>query len=296
MTPVRERRVITDRVLLLALDQLYRERMRRHEVDELLDCASTVAAAIGVEPTEVPIEGYYTESPQLSRYFLLMRALQAAPRGQRSRVADLPQFQRLQQVVTSPIFGVPTDDLHLLPKGRDPLCWALEGLRPSQCSVPVITKRACEEAVSRDDCSLVGLAALIEDSVVLAALRESVVLYAAIGYLGLDSLGEPEYVWEVTPLVAERAEGFIRKFCELFDDCLPAPHPDNAEVYWDAYDEEEILGRCVRIAVDDSCQPPRHYHWGIRWGPGTDLVVDDFWCDEIWTAERYRRERGGALW
>jgi len=297
MTPQVELRVISDRVLLLALDQLYRKRMKLHEASELLRCAESVASAIGLEPSQVPIEGYYTESEQLSRYFLLMRGLQATPDFYRSRLEGLPEFRRLLQVATSPMFGTPTEEGFLLPTGRDPLYWALKGLRAADCTVPEITGRAYREAMARTtDCSLVGLAALSEDAVVLAALRESVVLYAALETLSPMIPSVPRYVWNVSPVVAERTERFVQTFFDLFADRLPRPHPDNAELFWDAYDEEDLLGRCVRIAIDDSRRPERHYHWAVRRGPEDDLVVHDFWDEELWTTERYKREHEAWLW
>jgi len=297
MTPQIELRVITDRILLLALDQLYRRRMKLHEANELLGCAETVTRALGLEPRPVPVEGYYTESKELSRYFTLMRGLQTAPASDRSRLGDLSEFRRLLQVASSPMFGTPTEDGYLLPTGRDPLYWALRGLQPADCTVPEITGRAYREAMARkDDCSLVGLAALSGDAVVLTALRESVVLYAAVEYLSVQFPSVPQYVWNVSPVVAERAERFVQAFFDLFDDQLPSPHPDHAEVFWDAYEEDDLLGRCVRIAVDDSRLPERHYHWAIRRGSEEDLVVHDFWEDEIWTTERYSAKHQAWLW
>lgn len=54
--------VVDNRVFLLGLDQLYRERVKRHESTELLTCARAVAARLNVAPAAVPIEGYYTET------------------------------------------------------------------------------------------------------------------------------------------------------------------------------------------------------------------------------------------
>jgi len=56
--------VVDNRVFLLGLDQLYRERVKRHESTELLTCARAVAARLNVAPAAVPIEGYYTETKE----------------------------------------------------------------------------------------------------------------------------------------------------------------------------------------------------------------------------------------
>lgn len=66
-------RIVDNRVFLLGLDQLYRERMKRHESTELLTCARAVAVKLNVPPADVPIEGYYTETKDLTEYFRLTR-------------------------------------------------------------------------------------------------------------------------------------------------------------------------------------------------------------------------------
>src|SRR5262245_8171078 len=109
-----ERCVVSNRVFLLGLDELYRESMKRNERDELLRCARETASALSVPPADVPIEGYYTEDDRLTEYFRLMRTLQQVPRWRDSEVADLPGFKRIRQVTESPIFGPPLDGPYLL--------------------------------------------------------------------------------------------------------------------------------------------------------------------------------------
>ncbi len=45
----------------------------------------------------------------------------------------------------------------------------------------------------------------------------------------------------------------------------------------------------MRIGYDDTRTPMMHYHWAIN--RSGHLAVDEFWMPEIWTTERYRRER-----
>lgn len=71
--------VVTNRVFLLGLDELYRQAVRVHERGELLNCARVVAVALGVEAVDIPVEGYYASDPKLTAYFLIMRALQNVP-------------------------------------------------------------------------------------------------------------------------------------------------------------------------------------------------------------------------
>ncbi len=64
-----ERRVITNRIFLLGLDELYREAMKQNERGELLACARITAKALSLEPADVPVEGYYSEDDELTEYF-----------------------------------------------------------------------------------------------------------------------------------------------------------------------------------------------------------------------------------
>src|SRR5262245_53169194 len=96
-------RVVDNRVFLLGLDELYREKMKLHERSELLDAARSTCGALVVEPHSGPVEGYYSEDECLTEYFQRMRALQDVPGDQSSRVAKLPAFRRLLEVCSAPL-------------------------------------------------------------------------------------------------------------------------------------------------------------------------------------------------
>ncbi len=264
-----------------------------HERDELLACARKVAAALGVKAADVPVEGYYADDPELTEYFRLLRALQNVGGARISKVAALLEFQRLTEVTGSAIYGRPVRNGKLLPVGRDALSQALIATAP-EWTVAGLIAMAHAVAQETDDISLVALAALSQDPVVLAALRESVVLYAE-WVVGSPPGIQPKivYVWQVDDELADRAGRFVKTFNALFDEDLPAPGPDNAARYWTAHDEDSIVGRCVRLGHDDSRVPLQYYHWGICRRADGELTVHDFWDPEIWTTERYRAELRG---
>lgn len=289
---LRERRVVDDRVFLLGLDELYRTAIKRHEAGELLECVRIVAAELGCPPRQGPVEGYYAESPRLTEYFQLMRALQETDAAARTRVAGLAGFNRLLQVTSSPIYGEAKDTGYLLPSGLDPLSQALEDSAPAFWTVGFLTAQARRVATETDDFSLVGLAAWTGDPLVLTATRESVVLYA-MAVLGAALLSrEPRYEWAVDPDLATRAAMFVDAFNSLFHEQLPSPKPANAAIFWQAGEDNEVVGRCVRLGLDDSRSPVRHYHWAI--GPGSDGrgEVREFWDQEIWTTDRFQKTLG----
>jgi hypothetical protein len=281
-----ERCVVDNRVFLLGLDALYREAMKHHERTELLACARATAAALRIGPADVPVEGYYAEEAPLTEYFRLMCALQATEHGRIPEVANLPSFLRLKEVTESSIFGVPEVEGGLLPRSRDSLSQALVDTRP-EWTIPVLTAAAAAAARSSDDSSLVGLAARAQDSVVLCALRESIVIYVYRVALGRVHPPPPRFVWAVDPDLAEPAQRFIHAFNTLFEEELPAAIPDNTKRYWDAYSSNDIMGRCVCLG-DDPARSTSYYHWAICNDSAGRLAVQEFWHPDVWTTAAYR--------
>jgi hypothetical protein len=286
-------RVVDNRVFLLGLDKLYRDAMRQHERGELLTCARRVAEALRATPADVPIEGYYAEDEQLTEYFRLVRALQNVGEEATSLVGSLSEFRRLRDVTSAPLYGRPQYADKLLPTGRDALSQALYDTFPNWTAAS-LTEAAHNQALAFDEISLVGLAARINDTVVLTALRESVVLYAEVALGAALHPPRPQYIWMVDKDLAQHARRFIDMFNTLFGEKLPPPDPSQAECYWRAYDDNEIVGRCVRLGYDDAALPIRYYHWAIRRGANGEFVVHEFWSSEVWTTTRYRSALRGA--
>lgn len=280
-------RVVDNRVMLLGLDELYRSAMKEHERTELLVCAQLVSSALHQAPANVPVEGYYSEDPALATYFRLMRALQEVVLERASEVEAMPEFRRLLAVTSSPIFGTPVRE-RLLPTGRDPLSAALHAVDTAQWSVPRLTAEAAKAARATDDFSLVGLAARAEDPVVLAALRESVVLYAMRTLSRAPAMPRFEYLWRVDDALAAAAQRFVDAYNGLFGLELPPPTARYARIFWDAFAEADVIGRCVLLGGTD--RPVRYYHWAVCRGAEDSLSVHEFWHAQIVTTERYRRD------
>ena len=288
-----EFRVVNNRVFLLGLDELYREAMKRHERGELLTCARRVVERLRLTPGDDPIEGYYAEDEQLREYFLHIRILQRTNRPPEAPLESLEELGRLEAIVSSPLYGRPLYGGKVLPCGLDPLSEALRSTPLGTWTPAVMTAAAHRIALQWDDISLTGLAARARDSLVLAALRESVVLYAYVFTKDFQAAQlEVEYVWEVEDDLAESAARFVDTFNILLEDDVPPPDPHNAAAYWAAYQSAKIVGRCARIANDDSTFPERHYHWAICRGSNDELVVQDFGSEKIWTTDRYRATLG----
>lgn len=278
--------VVTNQVFLLGLDELYRQAMKPHERKELLRCARSVTATLGVVPELVPVEGYYAEDEQLTEYFLLMRALQKVGHERKPEVAGFPEYERLCEVTGSGLYGEPEEEGMLLPGGADPLDLALASTYPDW-TIPTLTAAAYDAVNASGGFSLVGLACLAKDALAITAMRESTVLYAAPAAGAVPEPVRRTFVWAVESVIAERAQRFIDAFNNLFGEALPPATMASAEAYWDARADAHLISRCVCIGRDGKV-PPRHYHWAIDVDEHFEPVVKDFWSDELWTTERYR--------
>jgi hypothetical protein len=153
-------------------------------------------------------------------------------------------------------------------------------------SLPRLVETAYNASLETDDFSLVGLAARVKDAVVLAATRESAVLYAEMMEGSALDPPKPKYVWNVDKELAQQARRFVDTFNRLFNEKLPPPEPGYAASYWHAFVDNEIEGRCVRLGYNDAVSPILQYHWAIC--TKGDIVVQEFWHTEVWTTERYR--------
>jgi hypothetical protein len=290
-----EQRIVDNQTFLLGLDNLYREAIKPHERGELLQCARQVATMLQVAPADVPVEGYYAEDQQLTEYFCLMRALQDVDDERRTEVDSLPEFQRLCDVTSAPLYGKPKLNNKLLPAGMDALSQALDATPVSEWNVQHLTEIAYRIAKETDDYSLVGLAAHIKNATVLSALRESVALYAMVAAAGIPA-SQPKYIWMVDKELAEQARRFIHTFNKLFGDKLPQPEPAQVEIYWWACEFNQISGRCVRIGYNDAVSPTLQYHWAICLKEDGAFHVQEFWHSEVWTTERYRSTLVNGWW
>ena len=275
--------VVDDRTFLFGLDELYRTGMKEHERTELLAAARELARRLGVAPSDAPVEGYYAEDKDLSEYFRLMRGLQNVTGEAKATVAHMHDFQRLLEVMLSPIFGEAVFEGKLLPRGRDSMARAMKATK--DWNVNTLTLLAHRLAIESNDYSLTGLACLTADAVVIAALRESAVLYSEPMTLGVGPL--PVYLWRVSPEIARRAERFVATFNALFKEEMPAPTPENADYFGAAaLKRSKLSGRCVRLGQNDMV-PPKYYHWAIYTTADERLAVHDFWHRDLWTTARY---------
>ncbi|MEM1209269.1 MAG: hypothetical protein AAGI54_08375 [Planctomycetota bacterium] len=276
--------IVDNKVFLMGLDDLFREIMKKAERTELLPCARRVCEVLEIEKADVPVEGYYYEDAELTEYFLRMRALQAVERGRRAEVDHEAAFIRLNEVTSSALFGDASDGDKLLPQAIDPLAKALRQTPMNDWSLERLTAAASQIAEGTDDHSLVGLASLAKDPWVLAALRETVALYGAM--LAGGAPDKIVYHWTVDPLIVDRSKRFIADCSALFDAQIPEPCEENAETYWNACSLHEAVGRCISIGCDDTVRPNRYYHWAIH----SETEIHEFWKDELWTTQRYRKD------
>jgi hypothetical protein len=286
----KEIRTIDNQVFLFGLDDIYRERMKAHEKDELLGLARQITSELELQVKDVPIEGYYSEDDDLKEYFRLIKTLQNTPITRKTDIRSIVSYNRLKKVAESPLFGSPDNSMYLISQCDDMLSITLKDTPVSGWNKQDLVHKAFVFAKESEDYSLVTLAALANDPAVLAALRETAVLYA-VAVAGCAPITEFEYQWKVDEVLEKRANKFITTFNALFGESLPEAIWNNAESFWNSCNKWKLNGRCVRIGCDDSQLPIRHYHWAIENGP-SGLEVKEFWDTNIWTTEMYRKKLG----
>jgi hypothetical protein len=279
----RIKRIVDNRVLLLGIDQHYREGMKLFEAKVLLGCAKAVAERLRVVEADVPIEGYYDnrEIPELKSYFRLMRALQEVKSEKGASARNMAELKRLREILGSAMYGRAQYTRRgvrmLLPAGRDAFSVALGRLVAADWNVPTLLEAAREAALTYDDISLVGLAARVGDPVALAAQQANrfIELYnrlvaAANAALSADMRVDDRFRWHARrPMRPATAK--------------------NAAFYYDLATDNEIVGRCVHVGT--RIDTNEKYHWAIRVAAGhAGLEVHEFWSAELWTASRYLGE------
>lgn len=282
-------KTLDNRALVLALDYLYREGMKLFEVEKLLPASRNLIDKLSLKVIDAPIEGYYCESEKLKEYFLKIRTLQQCSEKRKQEVEKLEAYQLITEVMSSEIFGSGKAQ-GFLPQRLDPLFYALQNISVGKWTVEAIISEANSIATHHDDISLVGIAAFINDSVVLAALRESVALYGAVAAGCAMIPPKIVYEWNVDKVLQNKVNRFIRSFNTLTSNSVKEASPDNVEYFYDAFEENHIIGRCIYIGYDDTKDPIEKYHWAIK-PEGNKVVVEDFWSTELWTTERYQDEK-----
>lgn len=279
---------VNNRCLVLGLDYLYREAMKVFEVEKLLPASKALIQQLDIEVIDVPIEGYYTESLQLTDYFRNVRTLQQVSPERKPEFIDSDAYNLLYEVTSSPTFGI-AQESGFLPQTKDSLYFALDSISPEDWNVKTITDKAYRISKELADISLVGIAAFTKDAVVLTALRESVVLYASVVMGAAVEPPSYKYFWNVEPELEQKANRFIATFNKLTDSNILQVTAENAEYFYNASTENYIEGRCVRIAYDDRTEPIQQYHWAIKYENGNP-TVEEFWDSDIWTTERYQEQ------
>jgi hypothetical protein len=168
---------VDDRAFVVGLSELFREEMKSYEAATLLPIAEAACKVLGLSPVMVPVEGYYTESVELERYFRLIRALQDADIHEVSPDPGKDTIYRLREVLTSPAMGRVEDNDRVLPRTTSPLGEALRIL--SNWSIDALSRQAVQ-LVRKDDAGLVAVAASSGDPVALCVARESMALVADV--------------------------------------------------------------------------------------------------------------------
>jgi hypothetical protein len=272
--------VVDDRLFVVGLCELSRDALSPYEVTTLLPRAEAACRTLAIEVSAVAIEGYYSESPELERFFTLVRALQRArmPSVAPGPGADAIHF--LRRVFCSPAMGRVADMEHVIPRASSPFGQALREAR--SWSVATL----CEQAralVGPSDAGLVAVASATADPIALCVARETVALSADVEFAEPEP---PNYVWVVSGTVAQVAARYVAALAETTGITLPDPVPTSAARYGGAGQKAELNGRCILVGEQPASEYP-FYHWYVD-ARGMTPVVIDFWSSHVWSTDTLR--------
>ena len=267
--------LVTDRLFIIGLTELFRRQMKDHEINTLLPLAQKVCSILGLTPVNIPLEGYYADSPTLSQYFRLIRALQMAPSSEARKVSSTDAFRRLLAAYQSPAMGRIEDTPFLFPRTTSPLGEALK--EPHTWSIQGLTQRS-QQLIRDSDAGLIAVACASADPVAICVARETMALAADVEFADLEP---PRFLWKVSRDVAEVARRFITATAVSFGFTLPDPVEASAPVYGAASAGLDLAGRCILIGEHPGSEYGR-YHWYLS-GQDTGMVVIDFWSLATWT-------------
>ncbi|HUT29098.1 MAG TPA: hypothetical protein VMX13_04830 [Sedimentisphaerales bacterium] len=269
--------VVDDRAFVVGLSELFRREMKTYEVATLLPLAETVCGALDLSPAMVPVEGYYSESDALERFFRLIRALQRAELRPVSPGPAKQGIQRLREVFTSPAMGRAEDSDRVLPRTSSPFGQALRMM--ADWSIDSISRQA-QRLVRDDDAGLVAVASASGDPIAICVARESMALLAEVELAELET---PRFSWAVSEHVAEIAGRFVSSLADTTGIILPSAQRAFSQVYGQAAMDADLVGRCILVG-ERSGTPHPFYHWYID-SSVEKPVVRDFWSTGIWTTK-----------
>jgi len=274
--------IVGDRLFVVGLSELFRHNVKIYEATTLLPLAETACKACGLSPAPVPVEGYYSESQELSRFFRLIRALQIAELRPASPGSAHESIQRLRNVFYSPAMGRAEENGRVLPRNSSPFG---EALRTTEdWSIEGLSLRA-QRLVRDDDAGLVAVASATGDPVAICVARESVALTAEVEMMAEPDV--PRFKWAVSPQVAEIAGRFISVLAQATGLVLPEAVPSSAAIYGQAARDADLIGRCILVGKLPGLTYPL-YHWYIKATKG-EPTVKDFWSTALWTTQNLRR-------
>lgn len=315
--------VVDDVQYFRALESEVRESMKAFETG-LLPLAEQAVSDGGFTLGNYPVEGYYHETSELTKYFNCIRTLQG---NYTNNVT--PAIQHLHAVYTHPIFGLkqgvrtainqtdvyyPQLDPATISPVVDPVTVATQRLAPSHKLPNWTTQSIMQEVkkIPKSTC-LVGLALLVDElhkekgkynPVATCAARETTVL-SAMKWIIITSVGpETKVDWRVSPKVEAYGIEVVNGYNDLitlYSMMVKRSHgpksaqrivrqmtPKNVE---SVLEHAPDMRRCVNLSAHDKVG---FYHWIIVERNGKYNVVD-FYAPQIVTTKEYQADPKGTL-
>ncbi len=286
-----EKIIVDDLTYFRALDHSVRDAMKIFETS-LADVAEETVSDVGVEVGDYPVEGYYHETPQLTRYFNAVKTLQD-PDNFSEKVTD--NVRLFNKIYTHSVFGLkqamPTalNKTDVQWKDHPPVV-----VSPVIDPVTIATQKTCPNwtldtimtaiEVQELGTCLVGLAVIVDQKnkvngkynpVATTWARETTVLSAA-KFICTSARSEPEIDWQVSKEVEAYGKKVLAGYADLIENNsitrnVRRPYEVSPKTIRGLLFRADDPERCVHLStnLDGS-----HYHWAVVEENGKYRAVD----------------------
>ncbi|MBI5064940.1 hypothetical protein HZA97_01775 [Candidatus Woesearchaeota archaeon] len=304
--------VVDDLTYFRALDYSVREAMKAFETS-LVEAAEQTVSDIEAKVGSYPVEGYYHETENLTRYFNAIRTLQD-PVNFSEKVTD--NIKLFNKIYTHPVFGLKQAMPTALNKDAywkdhepvvvspviDPVTIATQKTYPSWTFDTIMTAIEGQELGT----CLVGLAALVDQNnkvdgkynpVATTWARETTVLSAAKFVARSCMPSKPTIDWQVSKEVEEYGTKVLAGYADLIENNsltrnVRRPYEVNEKTISALLSNSENPRRCVHLCTDDK---KNHYHWAVAVDNNGKYRVVDFYAKKIVTTKEYQKDPSAVL-
>ncbi len=314
---------LTDFTFFAVVDLLVRDNMKKFETRLLPTLREAGNSTVNGLIKDVPPEGYYSETSELKEYLNILRAMQNNEGANVTSDAII----KMRNIYDRSLFGLGPSKPNKYDFEKKALEWdpsmGYAALSPMHDTLSLAIKHVLDrdgfdgmeiQNIMRETENvdlgehLVGLAVLVDrmyakkNNGVYNPVACTLAAETTVGSRASVAFGGGQSMPELSPEVEEMGLKIIKGYNQLFSEYPEGKglnitdKPKEIRKLAKAVAAEQVLGRCVMVAIDEHVDPPMYYHWGVTLDKDKDTgypfhtVAVDFLDDHIVTSEKYREQ------